>query len=136
MLYLNLIKKIFIVIGVFMLLGCNQEKIDNDKEFTREEAAVIIADTFGIKDYDISIRDVSNNNPNKEKILAVLSRNIFGETSSRYAFKGENVFTRYDLARVAINSYAYLLCVEDENLEPGVQKPINDIDSLSLSIFS
>lgn len=111
-----------------MLFGCNQEKKEG---FTREDAAIIIADTLDIKDYDVSITDVSNENPNKDKILAVLSRNIFGETSSRYAFNGEKEFTRYDLARVAINTYAYLLCVEDENLEPGIKTSIDDISTLS-----
>ena len=126
---MTFIKKLFIILVVFMLFGCKDGKIN--EEFTREDAAVIIADTFGINDYDVSIRDVSNDNPKKDKILAVLSRNIFGETSNRYSFKGENTFTRYDLAKIAINTYAYLLCVEDENLEPGVQRPINDISTLS-----
>ena len=123
-------KKLLILLVIFMLIGCNQKEPENDI-FSREKAAVIIADTLEISDYDVTIKDVSNDNPNKDKILAVLSRNIFGETSSRYSFNGGNSFTRYDLARVAINTYAYLMCVEDENLEPGVQRAINDIHTLS-----
>lgn len=122
-------KKIYLILTVviiIMLIGCTKDK----KTYTRYDAAVDIANYFNISDYDTIVSDIDQSDDDADKVLAVLSRNIFGEIGSRYLFRGKDPFTRYDLARTAINAYAYLLCIEDENLAPGKKCSITDISHL------
>lgn len=98
-----------------------------DETMNYKKAAIVMADELNINDSDITVSNVKD-----KKILAVLSRELFGEIGERYKFDEDRVFTRYDLAKASIYIYANLLCVDDENLEPGKQVLINDISDYSV----
>lgn len=121
-------KQIYLVLLVtfMMLWGCSK-----NNDFTRYQAAVLIANHLEITDYDRQVSDVNLESKDANKVLAVLSRNIFGKIGSRYQFNGSLAFNRYDLAKVAINTYSYLLGIEDENLAPGRKCTISDITDLT-----
>ena len=103
-----------------------------EAEFSRADAAKIVADKAGFTGGENLTEDVKDGDKNSEDIYACVSRNIFGEPTLEYNFRPNEAVTRYDTAKISVYTYAALLGVEDENLEPGVQDGITDIGELSV----
>lgn len=125
-------KRTYLLIALFMMTMLLYACIDTkeEKALTRYEAALLIHESIGFKDYDISVSDIPSSLKNYDEIMAVLARNIFGPTGERYQFKGHNKLTRYDLSRIALGLYAYFETINDHNLEPGQYVVIDDIEHL------
>lgn len=127
-------KKIFtvflalcMILGAFMFNGC----VENNN-FTRSDAAKIIVEKTGFEGGENLTVDVKEEDENSKYIFACVARNIFGEPTLQYKFRPNDKVTKYDMAKISVYTYAALLCVEDENLEPGKQDEISDIGDLSV----
>lgn len=116
--------------SALILAGCNKgEKV---AAFSRADAAKIVTDKAGFTGGENLTLDVPETHENSDEIYACVSRNIFGEPTLQYNFRPDEAVTRYDMAKIAVYTYAALLCVEDENLEPGIQDGISDLSKLSV----
>ena len=141
---LSLLLATVMCLGVGGLAACGQAGGTDDgggdnppdhvaeAEFSRADAAKIVADKAGFTGGENLTEDVKDGDKNSEDIYACVSRNIFGEPTLEYNFRPNEAVTRYDTAKISVYTYAALLGVEDENLEPGVQDGITDIGELSV----
>lgn len=118
--------------GLLMSAACSGGGGSGAAAFSRADAARIVAEKTGFTGGENLTLDVTETDKNSAEIFACVSRNIFGEPTLQYNFRPDESVSRYDMAKIAVYTYAALLCVEDENLEPGVQDSISDLGKLSV----
>jgi len=99
--------------------------------FSREKAAVIIADTLGFEGGGSLPSDVQSGGKDTDAVKVCVSRNIFDVYGSLYKFRPSDKLTNIELAKITVNSYAALKFMRAENLEPGTKREVGDIGTLS-----
>lgn len=142
---INRIKKFLSValncfLSVFMLgfsacgtnSGGTSDSHGEEAAFSRADAAKLVADKTGFVGGENLTTDVTETDKNSREIFACVSRSVFGEPTLEYRFRADEKVTRYDMAKISVYTYAALLGVEDENLEPGSPDGIVDLGGLSV----
>ena len=120
------------VLGMTIMITAAGCAPAGDADFSRADTARVVAEKTGFTGGENLTLDVEEGDENSAAIFACVSRNVFGEPTLSYNFRPHAAVTRYDMARIAVYTYAALLCVEDENLEPGVQDGLSDLGDLSV----